>query len=49
MLHSDDIGKWGKHIWPLLLEALGNEGKKGHLTVKYNACSYIPVAQIELK
>ncbi|KAF8575048.1 hypothetical protein K439DRAFT_1623878 [Ramaria rubella] len=32
LLHADDIGKWGKHLWPLLLEVLGNLKKKGDLS-----------------
>ncbi|KAJ6514727.1 hypothetical protein DFH09DRAFT_940926 [Mycena vulgaris] len=28
-LHSDDLGKWGKHLWPLLLEAFEELGGKG--------------------
>ncbi|KAF8584946.1 hypothetical protein K439DRAFT_1646749 [Ramaria rubella] len=32
LLHVDDIGKWGKHLWPLLLEVLGNLKKKGDLS-----------------
>ncbi|KAG6847873.1 hypothetical protein H0H93_005308 [Arthromyces matolae] len=28
-LHSDDIGKWGKHLWPLLLSVLEEAGRKG--------------------
>jgi len=34
-LHSDDIGKWGKHLWPLLLDVLGNLRKKGVYSNKY--------------
>ncbi|KAF8583578.1 hypothetical protein K439DRAFT_1348293, partial [Ramaria rubella] len=26
LLHADDIGKWGKHLWPLLLEVLEKKG-----------------------
>ncbi|KAJ7639763.1 hypothetical protein DFH06DRAFT_1271790 [Mycena polygramma] len=33
LLHSDDSGKWGKHIWPLLLDALADLGLKGMVTV----------------
>ncbi|KAF8585351.1 hypothetical protein K439DRAFT_1615996 [Ramaria rubella] len=29
LLHADDIGKWGKHLWPLLLEILGALKKRG--------------------
>ncbi|KAF7967343.1 hypothetical protein HWV62_34677 [Athelia sp. TMB] len=32
VLHSDDIGKWGKHLWPLLLVVMGKESSKGYLT-----------------
>ncbi|KAJ6493758.1 hypothetical protein DFH09DRAFT_1337978 [Mycena vulgaris] len=28
-LHSDDLGKWGHHLWPLLLDALQDIGGKG--------------------
>ena len=31
-LHSDDLGKWGKHIWELLLQVLEDLGMKGALT-----------------
>ncbi|KAI0309540.1 hypothetical protein OF83DRAFT_1071905, partial [Amylostereum chailletii] len=31
-LHSDDLGKWGKHLWTLILNALENEQCKGSLT-----------------
>ncbi|KAF8582039.1 hypothetical protein K439DRAFT_1647685 [Ramaria rubella] len=34
LLHADDIGKWGKHLWPLLLEILGTLKKKGELSIK---------------
>ncbi|EGO29424.1 hypothetical protein SERLADRAFT_433403 [Serpula lacrymans var. lacrymans S7.9] len=30
-LHSDDLGKWGKHLWPLLLSVLAEDGVKGQL------------------
>ena len=30
-LHSDDLGKWGKHLWPLLLDILERSGCKGKL------------------
>ncbi|EGN91960.1 hypothetical protein SERLA73DRAFT_66573, partial [Serpula lacrymans var. lacrymans S7.3] len=33
-LHSDDLGKWGKHIWPLLLNVLVEDGNKGHMARK---------------
>lgn len=33
-LHSDDIGKWGKHGWPLLTKVLEQLGKLGTLTAK---------------
>ena len=29
-LHSDDLGKWGKHLWDLLLTVL--EDAKGQVT-----------------
>ncbi|KAJ7651825.1 hypothetical protein B0H17DRAFT_1269904 [Mycena rosella] len=29
VLHADDLGKWGKHLWPLLLQALEQRGYKG--------------------
>ena len=34
-MHSDDIGKWGKHLWPLMLDVLGNLRKKGVYSNKY--------------
>jgi len=33
-LHSDDLGKWGKHIWKLLLDVLEDRKKLGQLTSK---------------
>ncbi|KAF8577038.1 hypothetical protein K439DRAFT_1622385 [Ramaria rubella] len=36
LLHADDIGKWGKHLWPLLLEILGTLKKKGELSINMN-------------
>jgi hypothetical protein len=33
-LHSDDLGKWGKHLWPLLLDILVQFGGKGKLMEK---------------
>ncbi|KAJ7201091.1 hypothetical protein GGX14DRAFT_659051 [Mycena pura] len=35
LLHSDEGGKWGKHIWPLLLDVLKAAGYKGRLTMKW--------------
>lgn len=32
-LHSDDLGKWGKHLWVLLLKpVLENAGALGKVT-----------------
>lgn len=31
-LHSDDLGKWGKHLWDLLLTVLEDAGAKGEVT-----------------
>ena len=31
-LHSDDLGKWGKHLWALLLKVLEDAGAKGNVT-----------------
>jgi hypothetical protein len=28
-LHSDDLGKWGHHLWPLLLDELEKLKQKG--------------------
>ncbi|KAJ6550186.1 hypothetical protein B0H19DRAFT_1298710 [Mycena capillaripes] len=33
LLHSDEGGKWGKHLWVLLLEVLKESGFKGRLTM----------------
>jgi hypothetical protein len=33
-LHSDDLGKWGKHLWELLLEVLEWSKGLGQLTIK---------------
>ncbi|KAJ7827364.1 hypothetical protein B0H14DRAFT_3720925 [Mycena olivaceomarginata] len=30
-LHSDDLGKWGHHLWPLLLDVIEELGGKGIL------------------
>ncbi|KZT29211.1 hypothetical protein NEOLEDRAFT_1086238 [Neolentinus lepideus HHB14362 ss-1] len=32
-LHSDDLGKWGDHLWELLLQVLEEGGVKGRLTI----------------
>jgi hypothetical protein len=35
VLHSDDLGKWGKHLWPLVLNVLEEiPGAKGALAKK---------------
>jgi len=31
-LHSNDLGKWGKHLWVLLLAVLEKSGGAGKLT-----------------
>ena len=32
-LHSDDLGKWGKHLWVLLLKpVLEDTGSRGKVT-----------------
>lgn len=31
-LHSDDLGKWGKHLWELTLNVLEESGAKGKVT-----------------
>ena len=36
-LHSDDLGKWGKHLWELTLSILEESGAKGKLTQRYLA------------
>ncbi|KAJ7911245.1 hypothetical protein B0H13DRAFT_1875996 [Mycena leptocephala] len=36
VLYSDDLGKWGKYLWPVLLEALEERGYKGSLTMKHS-------------
>ncbi|KIM72356.1 hypothetical protein PILCRDRAFT_93491 [Piloderma croceum F 1598] len=33
-LHSDDSGKWGHHLWPLVLDVLQQRGMKGTLAIK---------------
>jgi hypothetical protein len=35
LLHSDELGKFGKHLWPLILEVLGKLKKKGVFSNKY--------------
>ncbi|KAJ7082343.1 hypothetical protein C8R43DRAFT_1092786 [Mycena crocata] len=37
VLHSDDLGKWGKHLWPILMRALEERGFKGRLTMNMAA------------
>lgn len=34
-LHSDDLGKWGHHLWVLLLEVMEELKVKGSLAQKY--------------
>ncbi|KAJ7874554.1 hypothetical protein B0H14DRAFT_3106742 [Mycena olivaceomarginata] len=34
LLHSDDLGKWGHHIWPLLLDVLEGLKQKGPFAEK---------------
>ena len=35
VLHSDDLGKWGKHLWPLILDVLEEiPGARGALAKK---------------
>jgi hypothetical protein len=34
-LHSDDLGKWGHHLWPLLLDELEKLKQKGPFAEKY--------------
>ncbi|KAF8584403.1 hypothetical protein K439DRAFT_1646930 [Ramaria rubella] len=43
LLHADDIGKWGKHLWPLLLEVLGDLKKKGDLSKNMNLVPRWPI------
>ncbi|KAH9970785.1 hypothetical protein BGW80DRAFT_1438007 [Lactifluus volemus] len=31
-LHSDDLGKWGKHMWPLVFDVLEDRKSLGRLT-----------------
>jgi len=33
-LHADDVGKWGKHLWPLLVLILERLDLKGKLNQK---------------
>lgn len=33
-LHSDDLGKWGHHLWPLLLDELEKLKQKGPFAEK---------------
>lgn len=35
LLHSDEGGKFGRHIWPLVLDVLGKNGFKGRLSIKF--------------
>lgn len=36
-LHVDDCGKWGKHLWPLVLSVLDELSLKGALSKKWEA------------
>jgi hypothetical protein len=36
-LHSDDLGKWGKHLWELLLKVLEDAGARGKVTQRCGA------------
>lgn len=33
-LHVDDTGKFGNHLWPLVLKVLKDSGMSGNLAVK---------------
>lgn len=35
LLHSDELGKFGKHLWPLTLDVLGDLKEKGKFSNKY--------------
>jgi hypothetical protein len=37
-LHSDELGKWGKHLWSLAVDVLGELKKKGQYSNKYVIC-----------
>ncbi|KAJ7033038.1 hypothetical protein C8F04DRAFT_1396277 [Mycena alexandri] len=41
-LHSDDLGKWGHHLWPLLLEVLEERGCKGAFAENMREFSWWP-------
>ncbi|KAJ6474054.1 hypothetical protein C8R47DRAFT_1076489 [Mycena vitilis] len=43
LLHSDDSGKWGKHLWPLLLDVLATLGFKGMITTNHITSSMAKV------
>ncbi|KAJ7033041.1 hypothetical protein C8F04DRAFT_958197, partial [Mycena alexandri] len=40
--HSDDLGKWGHHLWPLLLEVLEERGCKGAFAENMREFSWWP-------
>lgn len=40
-LHSDDLGKWGDHLWDLLLEVLEELEVKGSFAKKYSYSSLL--------
>ncbi|PPQ86474.1 hypothetical protein CVT25_008073 [Psilocybe cyanescens] len=39
-LHSDDVGKWGKHIWDLVLEIFKKKKSLGQLTSNMSKFPY---------
>ncbi|KAJ7768112.1 hypothetical protein DFH07DRAFT_1008731 [Mycena maculata] len=45
VLRCDDLGKWGKHLWPLLLQVLQQRGYKGRLAM--NMASMPPWAGLK--
>ena len=46
-LHSDDLGKWGKHLWELTLSILEESGAKGKLTQRYLVYLLLSQARFE--
>lgn len=42
-LHSDDLGKWGKHLWVLLLVVLEELRGKGKLTERWVSFSSVQI------
>lgn len=46
-LHTDDLGQWGKHLWPLLKENIVAAG--GNIVETFNSWYvYLPIMYTEI-